>query len=40
MGIVFKLSLVNADKPVGKVIQKYHVWDELNEAICYQQILI
>ena len=40
MDIVFKISLVNTDKPVRKVIQKYHVWDTLNEAICYQQILI
>ena len=40
MGIVFKISLVYNDKPMRKVIQKYHVWDKLNEAICYQQILI
>ena len=38
--LFFKISLVNTDKPVRKVIQKYHVWDKLNEAICYQQILI
>ena len=36
----FKISLVYTDKPVRNVIQKYHVWDKLNEAICYQQILI
>ena len=40
MDIVFKISLVNTDKPVRKVIQKYRVWDKLNETICYQQILI
>ena len=40
MEIVFKISLVDTDKPVRKVIQKYHVWDKLNEAICHQQILI
>ena len=40
MDIVFKISLVNTDKPVRKAIQKRHVWDKLNEAICYQQILI
>ena len=40
MDIVFKIYLVNTDKPVRKVIQKYHVWDKLNEAISYQQILI
>ena len=40
MDIVFKISLVKTDKPVRKVIQIYHVWDKLNEAICYQQILI
>ena len=39
MDIVFKISLVNTDKPVRKVIEKY-IWDKLNEAICYQQILI
>ena len=38
--LFFKISLVNTDKPVRKVIQKYLVWDKLNEAICYQQILI
>ena len=40
MDFVFKISLVNTDKPVRKVIQKYLVWDKLNKAICYQQILI
>ena len=40
MEIVFKISLVDTDKPVRKVIQKYHAWDKLNEAICHQQILI
>ena len=38
MDIVFKISLVNTDKPVWKVIQKYHIWYKLKEAICYQQI--
>ena len=40
MGIVFKISMVYTDKPVRKVIQNIIVWDKLNVAICYQQILI
>ena len=32
--------MVYTDKPVRNFIQKYHVLDKLNEAICYQQILI
>ena len=39
-GIVFKISLIYTDKPVRKVIQNIVVWYNLNEVICYRQILI
>ena len=35
-----KISLAYSDKPVRKVIQNIIVWDNVNGAICYQQILI
>ena len=33
-GPYFQFFLVSTDKPVRKVIQKYHCWGNLNEAIC------
>ena len=39
-GHCVQFFLVYTDKPVRKVIKNIIAWDKLNEAICYQKIMM